>query len=178
MSETGLLIQQTIDGDKKQFNTLVRNYERLVFNYIFLMCRNKETAQDVAQETFLRAYSYLHKYDSRYAFATWLLTIAKNCYFTEIKKKGKIQIVKQGNQEMNVDFDYGEIDKNLKSSETRVDISKAIDSLQEELREVIVMKYYYDLKVKDISDILTIPEGTVKSRLFQARDELKKKLKD
>ena len=79
---------------------------------------------------------------------------------------------------MNTEFDYGEIDKNLNNLEKRVDIKYAIESLQNELKEVIVMKYYYDLRVKDISDILTIPEGTVKSRLFLARNELKRKLKD
>ncbi len=178
MSETQQLIEQTLNGDKKKFNILVKKYEKLVHNYIFLLCRNKETTQDIVQETFLRAYTYLSKYNSKYAFSTWLLTIAKNCYFSYIKKSRKLKIVKQGNKEMNTEFDYGEIDKNLNNLEKRVDIKYAIESLQNELKEVIVMKYYYDLRVKDISDILTIPEGTVKSRLFLARNELKRKLKD
>ena len=178
MSETLQLIEQTLNGDKKKFNILVKKYEKLVYNYVFLLCRNKETTQDIVQETFLKAYTYLSKYKSKYAFSTWLLTISKNSYFSYIKKSRKIKIVKQGNKDMNTDFDYGEIDKNLANLETRVDIKYAIESLQNDLKEVIVMKYYYDLRVKDISDILTIPEGTVKSRLFLARDELKRKLKD
>jgi RNA polymerase sigma-70 factor, ECF subfamily len=180
----GILIEEALKGDQKAYRELTERHRTAIFHIIYKIVRDRETANDLAQETFMKAFSSLASYRSEYRFSTWLYKIAANCSIDFLRKK-RIQALsldrtmndESGSREMDVpDYSYHP-ERDLERKEQRFSIKEAINSLPDKYREVIIYRHQDDKSYEEIADLLDIPLGTVKARIFRARELLKKKLK-
>ncbi len=178
------LIEQALAGNQQAYRSLTERHKGAVFHVVFKIVRDRETANDLVQETFMKAFSSLASYRSEYRFSTWLYKIAANCSIDHLRKK-RIQVLSLEGQ-FNDDSESRTIDvpdysyhpeRDLVRKEQRFSIEEAIDSLPKKYREVIVYRHKDDKSYEEIADLLDIPIGTVKARIFRARELLKKKLK-
>ncbi len=180
-----VLIEQALQGSQKAYEILSERHRQAVYHIIYKIVRDKETAHDLVQDTFMKAFSSLASYRSEFRFSTWLYKIAANCSIDYLRKK-KINAMsldqpletKDGTVGIEVpDYSYHP-GYELERKEQRFSIEEAIQSLPEKYREVIIYRHKDDKSYEEIADLLDIPVGTVKARIFRARELLKKKLKE
>jgi RNA polymerase sigma factor (sigma-70 family) len=173
-----------LKGDQKAYQVLFDEYKQSIFHIIVKIVHNNEEAQDLVQETFIKAFGSLKSYNPSYRFTTWLYKIAANSSIDYIRKK-KIQTfsldqpleTRNGRVEVEVpDMTYHP-EKDLTDKRKRMSIADAIGSLPEKYKQVIVMRHQEDKSYEQIAQILHVPVGTIKARIFRARELLKKKLK-
>ncbi|MDD5425598.1 MAG: sigma-70 family RNA polymerase sigma factor [candidate division Zixibacteria bacterium] len=183
--DEGILIAGALDGDQKAYTQLVTKHRIAVFHIINKIVKNDDVARDLVQETFMKAFNSLATYRSEYRFSTWLYKIAANASIDFLRKK-RIQALsldqpvetRDGTVELEVaDYSYNP-ERDLEHKEQRFSIEAAIASLPTKYREVIVYRHKEDKSYEEIADLLGIPVGTVKARIFRARELLKKKLKN
>ena len=155
------------DGDTEAFGVLVRRYEDFVFTLARGIVLSDDQAKDVAQETFLRAYRAIRRFERRSSFKTWLYRIACNTAMSHLKSRGSNEI----------SIDDIQLEQSTSSGaeySIRKTLEKLIRLLKPELKTVVILHYYDDLKYEEIAEILECPIGTVKIRLFRAKHDLKK----
>jgi RNA polymerase sigma factor (sigma-70 family) len=149
------------------------------------MVKNREEANDLVQETFIKAFNALESYNDQYAFSTWLYKIAfNNCIDTIRKKKLKTLPLdkpirlREGEVHHEIRDDTHSPEGRYLFSEKQKLIQDTIDTLSPKYRKVIILRHQEEKSYEEISQILNIPIGTVKARIFRARELLKKKLKE
>lgn len=177
-------IQQALKGNQAAYSDLTNRHRMAIFHIILKIVRDKETANDLVQETFMKAFSSLATYRSEYRFSTWLYRIAANCSIDFLRKKRikalsldrPINGQSDGREFEIPDYSYHP-ERDLVRKEQRIGIGDAIESLPDKYREVIVYRHQDDKSYEEIADLLGIPLGTVKARIFRARELLKKKLR-
>jgi RNA polymerase sigma-70 factor (ECF subfamily) len=156
-------------GDAQAFTCLLEAYQRPVFNLCYRMLGNAQDAEDAAQETFLRAYQSLKRYDNSRPFSTWLLSIAAHYCIDQIRKR-RVQIVSV--EELPVP-DLPEpspgMESNLSKKEEQQRIKAVIGVLDATDRAAVVMYYWYDFSYEEICQSLTLSMSALKSRLHRAR---------
>lgn len=180
----GALIKQALKGDQKAYTQLTERHRSSVYQIVFKIVRDRETAADLVQETFMKAFASLTSYRSEYRFSTWLYKIAANSSIDHLRKK-RIRALsldrpletRNGTVEIEVaDYSYHP-GRDLERKEQRSTIDEAVNSLPFKYREVIIYRHKDDKSYEEIADLLCIPVGTVKARIFRARELLKKKLR-
>lgn len=183
-AEDTVLIQRALEGDQQAFKDILNKYKGPVFNLIIRMVKNKEEAEDLVQEAFIKAFNSLASFNMEYAFSTWLYKIAiNNCIDHFRKQKLKLcsldKPLESKNGELKREFPDVTFaaDRELLDSEKTDLIQKAIDSLPEKYRLSIVYRHQDEKSYEEIAQLMDIPLGTVKARIFRAREMLKKKLK-
>jgi RNA polymerase sigma-70 factor (ECF subfamily) len=164
----GLLVQRCRGGDRRAFEALVGRYEKPVFNAALRMLRNPEDARDVAQTVFLRVFEHLDDYDPKYRFYSWIYRIALNESINALGRRNRHEPI-SGDE---VDERRGAEDE-VNSQQVGLRVQGALMAIKPEYRAVIVLKHFLDLSYEDIGQVLELPEKTVKSRLFTARQLLK-----
>jgi len=179
-----VLIKNALQGDQRAYKKLLERHRHAIFHIAYKIVRNTEEAADLVQETFMKAFGSLSTYRFEYRFSTWLYRIAANNAIDYLRKR-KIEALsldrpvetKDGSVELqlpdwthNPEFDFTR-------KQRQISIEEAINSLPEKYREVIVYRHTEDKPYNEIARILGIPVGTVKARIFRARELLKKKLK-
>ncbi|MFQ5708604.1 MAG: RNA polymerase sigma factor [bacterium] len=178
------LIKKAIEGDETAYKELLDNYRGAIFNLLYKMVRNREETEDLVQEAFMKAFKALPSFNEEYAFSTWLYKIAINNCIDHIRKKrlktysiDKPVSAKDG--ELGREFPDTSMspDKDLLSEEKSNIIEAAIGELPKNYKTVIVLRHAEEKSYEEIAEILNIPLGTVKARIFRAREMLKKKLK-
>jgi len=178
------LITQALGGNQRAFRNLTEKHRPSVYHIVFKIVHDRETADDLVQETFMKAFASLASYRPEYRFSTWLYKIAANCSIDHLRKK-RIQALSL-DRHLDDDNDGRQIDvadysyhpgRDLERKERRFSIQEAIASLPDKYREVIIYRHKDDKSYEEIADLLCIPIGTVKARIFRARELLKKKLK-
>jgi len=156
-------------GDAQAFTCLLEAYQRPVFNLCYRMLGNAQDAEDAAQETFLRAYQSLKRYDKSRPFSTWLLSIAAHYCIDQIRKR-RVQIVSV--EELPVP-DLPEpspgMESNLSRKEEQLRIKAVIGVLDATDRAAVVMYYWYDFSYEEICQALSLSMSALKSRLHRAR---------
>ncbi len=182
-----VLIARFQDGDEYAFNLLVKRYKDPLMNFVFRFVGNRTDAEDIVQETFLRLYKNKHYYKEIAKFSTWIYTIAGNLAKTELRKRKRRNMFSINNF-MQTDKDYDLPDKGVtpdRHANTIITdniIQGAIDKLSPKFRQVILLRDVQGFSYEEISQIVDIPLGTVKSRVNRARlrlqQELKKVMKD
>ena len=178
------LITDALKGSQKAFADLEGRYRSAIYHIVFKIVRDKETADDLVQETFMKAFSSLHSYRSEYRFSTWLYKIAANSSIDFLRKKrikalSLDQEIETGNGKVEIevpDYSYHP-EREFVRKQQKFTINEAIESLPSKYREVIVYRHKDDKSYEEIADLLHMPVGTVKARIFRARELLKKKLK-
>lgn len=169
------LVTRAQGGDRNAFSELVRLHSQGVLNIIFRMCGNAQTAEDAAQETFIRAWSHLGSFRVDASLRNWLYRIALNTA-TDMLRKEK-HILPGDVDDLHL-TDPGPGPEALFLQEERTAlVQQAIQALPDASRAVLVLKEYEGLSYQEIADALDIPIGTVMSRLNYARGSLKEKLK-
>lgn len=167
--EESILIAQAKNGDRYAFGELVRIHRKGVINVVYRMCGDIEIAEDVAQDTFIKAWKSLHQFQPRYPLRNWLYRIASNTALDLIRR-----------QKPTVRIDSLPVASSRRGPETILNqkeqsnaIQEAVLSLTPASRAVIVLREYEGLSYREISDALDIPLGTVMSRLNYARQQLR-----
>jgi len=164
----GLLVQRCRGGDRRAFEALVDRYQKLVFNAALRMLKNPEDARDVAQTVFMKTFEHLADYDPKYRFYSWIYRIALNESINVLDRRHRHEPI-AGDE---VDDRRGAEDE-VNSQQVGLRVQRALMTIKPEYRSVIVLKHYLDLSYEDIGQVLQLPEKTVKSRLFTARQLLK-----
>ena len=162
------LIKRCQHGDRKALNELVDEYQRPVYNAAYRFLGNPDDAADVTQTVFMKAFEHIGQYDPKYKFFSWIYRIAINESINQIKRTKKVQPL---DEQM---VSGGETPEDAAQA---VDVSREVQKmlmhLQENYRAVVVLRHFSDCSYQQISDILHIPEKTVKSRLYSARQLMK-----
>jgi RNA polymerase sigma-70 factor (ECF subfamily) len=175
------LIFRFQQGDIDAFEELVRRYKDQLMNYVFRFVGNRSDAEDIVQETFLRVYKNKHYYKEIAKFSTWVYTIAGNLAKTELRRRKRKKLLSVSNI-MKDDKDY-DIPDHGHNPEKAVDgsiketiIQNAIEKLPPRFKEVIILRDVQGFSYEEISQILNIPLGTVKSRVNRGRLKLQEEL--
>jgi RNA polymerase sigma-70 factor (ECF subfamily) len=166
------------------FEIIVKKYEKMIYNLAMTKLQNKENAQDISQECFLRAYKMLRSYRTDSAFSTWIYRICQNLIYDHYRKNKKIKTVSlsgpgfgadsgSGIKEPDIADPSGEPSEQIIRNEKIEKIRGIINSLPDDLRDIIILRDFQNLSYVNISEILDIEIGTVKSRLNRAREKLK-----
>lgn len=179
------VVAAVLSGQQHQFADLVNRYQSQIVNYVCRMLGNYEDAVDLSQDVFLKAYSALGSYRPQYPFAAWLFRIARNAAIDEIRKRRLATV----SLDAPVEFEDGSAGREVESESLDPEdsylglefadrVSTAINELPEKYREPIVLRHAADLSYEEIAEALELPIGTVKTRIFRARDALRKSLGD
>jgi len=175
-----MLILRCKTGDKNAFRILVERYKKQAYGFAFSYLRNAEDALNISQDAFIKVWNAIDTYIEGRHFRPWMFSIIKNLSINLIEKKKRRREISFEEAFEKSGFDIADSSGNphkiLEEKETRGSIWKAIFELKEEFREIIILKHFHDLSYQEIAETLGIPEGTVMSRLYYARFELKKKL--
>jgi len=183
-NKTRQLIQEALAGNQKAYESLLKRYEHGIYTMIYQMVKNREETRDLVQETFIKAFRSLDSYNDCYAFSTWLYKIAFNTCIDAIRKK-KLKTLPLDKP---IELHEGEVQKEIRDDtqspengylfkERRIQIQKSIDTLPEKYKSVIILRHQEERTYEEISEMLNIPIGTVKARIFRAREMLKKNLR-
>ena len=179
------LVQKAVNGNRKAFTTLFNRYFQSVYNFALMLSCDPALAEDLTQEAFIKAYNSIVSFNEEYAFSTWLFKIAtNNCIDFFRKRKLKTQSMDQTvrYKDDEIKQEYPDIektaDKDLLAGEKTRLIRQAIDELPEKYRTAITLRHSEEKSYEDIAQLLELPLGTVKARIFRAREMLKKSLKD
>ena len=166
--DDGTLVQRSLDGERAAFEELVVRYQRPVYNAALRLLRDPEEAKDVAQTTFLNVFEHLADYDPNYKFYSWIYRIAVNESLNTLGKRKPLEEI-SGEE---VDDSPGP-DRHAESEQTRGAIEGALMRINPELRSVVVLRHVMHLSYEDMAETLAVPEKTVKSRLYSARQQLR-----
>ncbi|HWJ79025.1 MAG TPA: RNA polymerase sigma factor SigW [Niallia sp.] len=177
-------IKQVLKGDQNAFGDIIEIYKDKVFQICYRMLGNRHEAEDIAQEAFIRAYVNIQRFNIELKFSTWLYRIATNLCIDRIRKKKPdyyLDAEVPGTDGLNM---YSQIaaegrlpEDDVESLELQAMIQLEISKLPEKYRSVIVLKYIEELSLNEISEILELPLGTVKTRIHRGREALRKQLR-
>jgi RNA polymerase sigma-70 factor (ECF subfamily) len=169
-------VLQAQHGSDEAFTQLVEAYQTHVYNMCYRMLGDAESAEDAAQETFLRAYQHLHRYDQKRPFATWLLSIAAHYCIDRLRKRKFSMISMDAEEDENSldlpDADAPNPEAEMMHSEQRERIQGLLKRLDGMDRAAIIMRYWNDCSESEIAEALHLTVSAVKSRLHRARREL------
>jgi RNA polymerase sigma-70 factor, ECF subfamily len=177
-------IKQVIKGDQDAFAEIVEIYSNSIYQLGYRMLGNRHEAEDVAQEAFIRAYVNIKSFNQDLKFSTWLFRIATNLCIDRIRKKKPdyyLDAEVSGTDGLTM---YSQLasdsplpENELESLELQESVQKEILKLPEKYRSVIVLKYIEELSLNEISEILELPLGTVKTRIHRGREALRQQLR-
>jgi RNA polymerase sigma-70 factor (ECF subfamily) len=174
------LAEQSAKGNKNAFRLLVIRYQRMVFSFLGKFLFQTQVLEDLAQETFLRAYRNIARYDAKKgaSFSTWLITIARNLAINEKARKKQMrdhpESPTEGTRDVFAKGPQGILEKrNLYAK-----VQNAINKLPEKFHAVVVLSYFEELSLEEIAQIEECPVGTVKSRVFRGKQILRQILEE
>jgi RNA polymerase sigma-70 factor (ECF subfamily) len=170
-------VAQAQQGNDDAFTQIVETYQKPIYNLCYRMLGEPGAAEDAAQETFLRAYQNLHRYDSSRAFGTWILSIAAHYCIDLLRKKKFVMFSMDAENDEGMPFELPDVsapDPETESvkSELHSRLHILLKDLDETDRAAVVMRYWYDFSEKEISESLNLTVSAVKSRLHRSRRAL------
>jgi len=168
-------MKDVVSPDHEAFEKVVKQSEGYLFGFLYSLTGNADEALDLTQETFIRVYRRLHLYDSDRPFKNWLLTIARNLYKDSLRKKRITVSLDKLTEEKSLllrDL-QADTERSTIERETRSFIRVAMQMLNPEEREVLVLKDMSGMIYSEIARLLNIPAGTVASRVYYARRSLR-----
>lgn len=179
--KTDILIKSALKGDMQSFEELIYQYEKKVYNVALRVFKNPEDAKDISQDVFIKIYKNLDKFDNKSSFSTWIYRITTNTCIDELRKRKGKETVSINND---IEDDEGRFkrefadneptpEEKVISKEGESEIIKSMNTLSDEHRTIIVMRDIEGLSYTEISEIIGVSIGTVKSRISRARLQLK-----
>ena len=174
------LMQRTAAGDERAFEELIERYQMLVIGTIAKMLADASTAEDLAQQVFIRVWQAAPRYTASAKFTTWLMTITRNLVFNETRRRGRARLIplehEDGTPREIHDVRSAEPGHKLQEKEMQNAIEVAIASLPEQQRLALILRRYEEMAYEEIAAVLETTVPSVKSLLFRAREELRSKL--
>ncbi|WP_338912631.1 sigma-70 family RNA polymerase sigma factor [Clostridium perfringens] len=164
------LIKESMKGNKESFGILIKNNKEYLYKMAFLYVKDEQDALEVIHETIYRAFLNIEKLKKAKFFNTWITRILINVSIDFLKKKGKNEMLDESTPIIKEKCEI--------STEEKLDLYNAIDLLNDNYKTVIIMMYFNDIKIKDISKVMEIPENTVKTYLRRAKQALGEVLKE
>ncbi len=170
------------EGNTEAFNEIVARYKNPLYNFVCRLLGDPMFSEDIVQETFVRVYRNKHRYHRIAKFSTWIYTIASNLAKTELRRRKVKQffsISSKGTDEKDYDLpDYSsDVERDVDLTMKQEAVLKEIDRLPSPFKEAVILRDLQDLAYEEISHILDVPLGTVKSRVNRGRARLQKILK-
>ncbi len=177
MTQDGQLVGRVCQGDLEALGELYDKYRTQVFRTALSITRDRDAAEDILQEVFLKLYRYSERIDTSVSLAPWLYRVTINLCYTQISRRKRWLTALEGVIE-NVVAPPSRAcpERQTERDELQGVIQQAIDTLSPGQRIVIVLHYLADLSLKEIAYVLELPEGTVKSRLYYGRENLRRRL--
>ena len=182
-----MLVERAVAGDQKAFELLVIKYQRRIQRLIGRMVRDVDLVEDIAQETFIRAYRALAQFRGEAQFYTWLYRIAVNTAKKALMDLKRDPTVSENSFKSGGDDETSPLENELTSSETpdavlaskeiAEMVNAAMEALPEELRQAITLREIEGLSYEEISEAMNCPIGTVRSRIFRAREAISGKVR-
>lgn len=180
-----LLVERVRNGDKRAFELLMEKYRRKIGRLLSRMVRDPEEVQDIAQETFIKAYRALPQFRGDAAFYTWLYRIAVNTAKNYLAARNRNMLTvsdvmggdEEGGEERYAAPDIDTPDAQLLSKQIAYAVNEAVEALPEELRTAITLREIEGMSYEDIATFMGCPIGTVRSRIFRAREAIAAKLR-
>lgn len=160
---------------KKSFEKHIFTYGPSITKLCMSLCSNRYDAEDLYQSTWEKAMKKIKQYDPNKSFEKWLFSICINTYRDNLKRFDTKKVLKFSNSEEHERLLSSIPDSSVDKDEF-ISLHLAVNKLPAELKEIIVLYYFRDYSIKELSEILSIPEGTAKSRLFKSREMLRKEL--
>jgi RNA polymerase sigma-70 factor, ECF subfamily len=169
------LVASAVTGLEGGFEELVRRYQRPISAYVYRMVGDYETALDLTQEIFIKIYGSLSRYRPEFKFSTWIYKIAHNAAIDHLRRSsGRERSLVGGTADDQYDLPIESEgltpEQQTEREERRVEIESVVRSLPTAYRELIVLRHSQDLTYEEIVEVTGLPLGTVKNRLFRARD--------
>jgi RNA polymerase sigma-70 factor (ECF subfamily) len=177
------LVSRAVAGREDGFEELVRRYQRPIAAYVYRMVGDYDTALDLTQEVFIKVYGSLRRYLPEYKFSTWIYRIAHNSAIDHLRRQGAGRMEK---------LDYtsdetGTFEKPLASgaptpeqlserAERRAEIEEVVEALPGVYKELITLRHAHDMSYDEIAEVTGLPLGTVKNRIFRARETMRAQL--
>lgn len=172
MEADEILVWRWKKGDSDAFDALYEKYKNIALRTAWLICKNQADSEDVVQETFVKCHLHIHELRKEKEFKAWMLKILVRCSWQFLKKKNR----EVADDQVEVHFQAKEIpgilDYELRK-EREKEIFSSVQRLSDKHRIVIILYYYDELSIKEIAKVMGCREGTVKSRLYSARNQLK-----
>ncbi len=165
-------IERVLSGDKSSYALLVERHKNMVFTIARRMMENREEAEEVAQDAFLKAYKSLKKFKQESKFSTWLYKIVYNQCITELRKKKKT-VNSLDDEETNIDIEdtYNKIDQ-LEETDRKRYLDKAIDSLDDDDSMIVTLFYQDEMSTEEIAEIMDMSVSNIKIKLYRSRKKL------
>lgn len=174
----GDLVTRAIHGREDGFEELVRRYQRPIAAYVYRMVGDYDAALDLTQEVFIKIYGSLSRYRPEYKFSTWIYKIAHNAAVDHLRRYSTRE------QSLTGETDGATYDLPIESTkptpeqeserrERRAEIESVVDQLSPAYRELVVLRHSHDLSYDEIAEVTGLPLGTVKNRLFRAREVMR-----
>jgi RNA polymerase sigma-70 factor (ECF subfamily) len=176
------LVARILGGERDRFTELVRRYEKRVINYVYRITHRYEEAHDLTQEIFVKVYLALDRYDPQYQFSTWLFRIAQNSAIDALRKKSisQVPLAWPSEEDPGREREFADTGispyRALKNKQLGRAIEKAVANLPPDYRELIQLRHFAELSYEEIASMKKLPLGTVKNKLFRARNLLKSEL--
>lgn len=175
----GELIEKSLGGrGEDSFEELVRRYQRPITNYVYRMLNNYDASLDVTQEVFIKVYNSMARYSSDYKFSTWLYRIARNAAIDYMRRHSvSEQSIEaenaDGSYQLQIESPRPSPEQERERNEWRTEIESVVKCLPSAYRELILLRHAQDLSYDEIAEITNLPLGTVKNRLFRAREMMR-----
>ncbi len=181
------LVRRCLDGERRAFEVLVRRHQRGLVNHLYRLTGRRETALDLAQDAFIKVYQSLASFDPRYRFTTWLYRIASNCAIDLLRRKEPALCPLGGErgEEERAPARAGALAGRgpsplevLRFRELRARVESSLATLPAPYRELLLLRHHRHCRYDEIARITGLPLGTVKNRIFRAREMLRHELSD
>ncbi|MBU5484047.1 sigma-70 family RNA polymerase sigma factor [Clostridium sp. MSJ-11] len=164
------IFNKTIDGDKENFNILIQNRKENIYKIAYSYVNNVDDALDIVQDVIYKALTSIDTLKNPQYFNTWLTRITINCSINHLRKSKKVVYMDESNIEG--------VDTNLNNREEIMDLRRELEKLDVKYKTVIILKYFEDMTLNEISQVLNLPISTVKTHLYRALEKLKINLKE
>jgi RNA polymerase sigma-70 factor (ECF subfamily) len=174
------LILRFQEGDINAYNELVKRYKDRLLNFVFRYFNNREQAEDVVQDTLIKLYTHASYYKNIAKFSTWIFTIAKNNALSELRKNKRKQtdsLWTDDGKVIDINSNDQTLDRRVQNEIAVDQLNKFLDEIPENFRMAVVLRDFQELSYDEISKILEIPIGTIKSRINRGRIQLAEKMK-
>jgi RNA polymerase sigma-70 factor (ECF subfamily) len=172
------LVGRTVAGGHDGFEELVRRYQRPIVSYVYRMLGDHDASLDVSQEVFIKVYNSIERYSSEYKFSTWLYRIAHNAAIDHLRRNSmrtrSLDIEgKDGSYELQIECTTRNPEQEQERSERISEIEEVIASMPPAYRELLVLRHARELTYEEMVEVTGLPLGTVKNRLFRAREMMR-----
>ena len=172
------LVATAMSGIEGSFEELVRRYQRPISAYVYRMVGDYDSALDLTQEIFIKVYSSLSRYRAEFKFSTWIYKIAHNSAVDHLRRTGtREQSLINGNDgdsfELRIESGRPNPEQESERKERRIEIEGVVRTLPSHYRELIILRHSQDLTYEEIVEVTGLPLGTVKNRLFRAREMMR-----